>query len=32
LRLRAQALQAIDGIGSAQRLRELADFVVCRKS
>ena len=33
LRLRAQALQAVDGIGSnAQRLRELADFVVCRKS
>jgi farnesyl diphosphate synthase len=33
LRLRSQALQAIDGIGgSAQRLRELADFVVCRKS
>lgn len=33
LRLRAQALQAIDGLGnSAQRLRELADFVVCRKS
>jgi len=33
LRLRAQALQAIDSIGSsAQRLRELADFVVCRKS
>ena len=33
LRLRAQALQAVDGIGNkAQRLRELADFVVCRKS
>ena len=33
LRLRAQALQAVDGIGSgAQRLRELADFIVCRKS
>jgi hypothetical protein len=33
LRLRAQALQAVDGIGSSvQRLRELADFVVCRKS
>jgi farnesyl diphosphate synthase len=33
LRLRAQALLAVDGIGNkAQRLRELADFVVCRKS
>ncbi|HYM48504.1 MAG TPA: polyprenyl synthetase family protein, partial [Burkholderiaceae bacterium] len=33
LRLRAQALQALDGLGaSAQRLRELADFIVCRKS
>ena len=33
LRLRAQALQAVVGLGSnAQRLRELADFVVCRKS
>lgn len=33
LRLRAQALQAVEGIGSgAQRLRELADFIVCRKS
>ena len=33
LRLRAQALQALDGIGTgAQRLRELADFIVCRKS
>ena len=33
LRLRAQALQAVEGLGSsAQRLRELADFVVCRKS
>ena len=33
LRLRAQALQAVEGIGNkAQRLRELADFVVCRKS
>ncbi len=33
VRLRAQALQAIDALGSsAQRLRELADFIVCRKS
>jgi farnesyl diphosphate synthase len=33
LRLRAQALQAVDGIGpGAQRLRELADFIVCRKN
>jgi len=33
LRLRAQALEAIDGLGpSAARLRELADFIVCRKS
>ena len=33
LRLRAQALQAMRCIGSsAQRLRELADFIVCRKS
>ncbi|HVE88890.1 MAG TPA: farnesyl diphosphate synthase [Burkholderiaceae bacterium] len=33
LRLRAQALQAVDGIGTgAQRLRELADFIVCRKN
>lgn len=33
LRLRAQALEAVDGLGhSALRLRELADFIVCRKS
>lgn len=33
LRLRAQALEAVDGLGpSAQRLRELADFIVCRKN
>jgi len=33
LRLRAQALQSVDGLGaSALRLRELADFIVCRKS
>lgn len=33
VRLRAQALQAIDGLGaSALRLRELADFIVCRKN
>ena len=33
LRLRSQALLAVDGIGhSAQRLREMADLVVCRKS
>lgn len=33
LRLRAQALQAVDGLGApALRLRELADFIVCRKS
>ncbi|MBC8119713.1 MAG: polyprenyl synthetase family protein [Burkholderiaceae bacterium] len=33
LRLRAQALQAVEGLGtSALRLRELADFIVCRKS
>lgn len=32
LRLRAQALEALDGLGSsAQRLRELADFIVCRQ-
>jgi farnesyl diphosphate synthase len=31
LRLRAQALTAIDGLGTrATRLRELADFIVCR--
>ncbi|MGE5161715.1 MAG: polyprenyl synthetase family protein [Betaproteobacteria bacterium] len=31
LRLRAQALEALDGLGSrAARLRELADFMVCR--
>jgi farnesyl diphosphate synthase len=31
LRLRAQALTAIDGLGPrAARLRELADFIVCR--
>ena len=31
LRLRAQALTAIDGLGTrAARLRELADFIVCR--
>lgn len=33
LRLRVQALQAVEGLGaSALRLRELADFIVCRKS
>ena len=32
LRLRAQALQALDGVGNSARLRDLADFVVCRKS
>jgi farnesyl diphosphate synthase len=33
LRLRAQALEAVDGLGpSALRLRELADFIVCRKN
>ena len=33
LRLRAQALAALDGLdASASRLRELADFIVCRKS
>lgn len=33
VRLRAQALQALDGLGeSALRLRELADFIVCRNS
>ncbi|MEP6608202.1 MAG: polyprenyl synthetase family protein [Burkholderiaceae bacterium] len=33
LRLRAQALQAVDGLGaSALRLRELADFIVCRRN
>ncbi len=32
LRLRAQALQAIDGVGNSARLRDLADFVVCRKN
>ncbi len=33
VRLRAQALQAIEGLdASALRLRELADFIVCRKS
>ena len=33
LRLRAQALQAVESLGtSALRLRELADFIVCRKS
>ena len=33
LRLRAQALQAVESLGtSAVRLRELADFIVCRKS
>jgi hypothetical protein len=31
LRLRAQALEALNGLGArAARLRELADFVVCR--
>jgi farnesyl diphosphate synthase len=31
LRLRAQALEALDGLGArAARLRELADFMVCR--
>jgi len=31
LRLRAQALEAVDGLGArAARLRELADFMVCR--
>lgn len=33
LRLRAQALEALDTLGAgALRLRELADFIVCRKS
>lgn len=33
VRLRAQALQAVEGLGaSALHLRELADFIVCRKS
>ena len=33
VRLRAQALRAIEGLGAgALRLRELADFIVCRKS
>ena len=32
LRLRAQALQALDGVGNSARLRDLADFVVCRKN
>lgn len=32
LRLRAQALQAVDDLGpTASRLRELADFIVCRQ-
>ena len=32
LRLRAQALQALEGVGNSARLRDLADFVVCRKN
>ena len=32
VRLRAQALQALEGVGNSARLRDLADFVVCRKN